>query len=146
MEAQLTNHTEPARSENEEDLKADDESTLADPDTAGLPEATDESNKHSVNSWMAASCGLKILVSNNVAGSLIGKAGSSINDIQTETGARIKLSQSHEFFPGTQYRVVLITGSRSAVLHASTIVWDKIAHVRLLFCLLFLPNPSPFFE
>jgi hypothetical protein len=75
-------------------------------------------------------CAVKILVSNNVAGSLIGKAGSSINDLQTETKARIKLSQSQEFFPGTQERVVLLTGTREAVAHANAIVWERIAHVR----------------
>jgi RNA-binding protein Nova len=83
-----------------------------------------------------------VLVSNNVAGSLIGKAGSAINDIQAETGARIKLSQANEFFPATQFRVVLITGTPEAVKHANSIVWEKISNVRpSLFFVGIFPRP-----
>lgn len=39
--------------------------------------------------------------SKNYAG-LIGKKGLVINDMQDHSGARIKLSQAHDFFPGTQ--------------------------------------------
>ena len=33
-----------------------------------------------------------------------------IAQIQNDTGARVKMSQNNDFFPGTQDRVVLITG------------------------------------
>ena len=45
---------------------------------------------------------LKFLVSNNLAGALIGKGGASVNALQNETGARIKIALSSDIFPGTQ--------------------------------------------
>jgi KH domain len=54
--------------------------------------------------------GLKILVSNNVAGSIIGRGGQTISEFQMQSKARIKLSQSGEYFPTTQDRVCLIQG------------------------------------
>lgn len=45
---------------------------------------------------------LKLLVTNNVAGSLIGKGGMTINELQMTSGARIKLSQAQDFFPNTR--------------------------------------------
>ena len=39
-------------------------------------------------------CALKILVPNQSAGTIIGKAGLTINQIQTESGSRVKLSQT----------------------------------------------------
>ena len=61
---------------------------------------------------------LKFLVENRHAGTLIGKAGATINQIQTLTQAKIKVSQQSETFPGTSDRVVLVTGQLSAVLLA----------------------------
>lgn len=53
---------------------------------------------------------LKILVSNGIAGSIIGRAGSTISELQSLSGSRIKLSQAGECFPGTNERVCLIQG------------------------------------
>jgi RNA-binding protein Nova len=53
---------------------------------------------------------LKILVSNNVAGSIIGRAGQTIDELQTQSQTRIKLSQAGDYYPGTQDRVCLIQG------------------------------------
>lgn len=69
---------------------------------------------------------LKILVSNKDAGSIIGKGGATINQLQVDSGARVKLSQSHELFPGTSDRIVLLTGSFDAVIKAHTMIMRKL--------------------
>eukprot|EP00533_Pseudo-nitzschia_delicatissima_P006046 CAMPEP_0116111586 /NCGR_PEP_ID=MMETSP0327-20121206/18527_1 /TAXON_ID=44447 /ORGANISM="Pseudo-nitzschia delicatissima, Strain B596" /LENGTH=218 /DNA_ID=CAMNT_0003604833 /DNA_START=128 /DNA_END=780 /DNA_ORIENTATION=+ len=45
---------------------------------------------------------IKLMVSNNVAGSIIGRAGQTISELQTQSSARIKLSQTGDYYPGTQ--------------------------------------------
>jgi RNA-binding protein Nova len=71
-------------------------------------------------------CTLKILVSHNAAGSLIGKQGATIIALQQQSNARIKLSQSQEFFPGTYDRVVMMTGNLQAVEHGAMLILQKI--------------------
>ena len=76
-----------------------------------------------------AECALKLLVSNNLAGSIIGKGGSAISQLQVESGARLKLSQTNEFFPGTSDRIVLIQGTIQAILLAQTLILVKVQQV-----------------
>jgi RNA-binding protein Nova len=78
------------------------------------------------NSLAEINCTLKVLVSHNAAGSLIGKSGSTILEMQTQSNARIKLSQSQEFFPGTYDRVVMLTGTLQAVEHGAMLILQKI--------------------
>lgn len=68
---------------------------------------------------------LKMLVPNNTAGLIIGKGGQSVVKLQAETGARIKLSQNREFFPGTQDRVIMMQGSVASVAAALKFIVDK---------------------
>ena len=56
-----------------------------------------------------------MLCPNVAIGSIIGKGGSVINQLNQSTGARIKLSQNHEFYPTTNDRVIAITGSQEAI-------------------------------
>ena len=35
------------------------------------------------------------------AGAIIGKKGESIAKLQNDSGARVKMSKSHDFYPGT---------------------------------------------
>lgn len=58
---------------------------------------------------------IKLLVSNNAAGSIIGRAGQTISELQTESGSRIKLSQAGDYYPGSQDRVCLIQGEYESV-------------------------------
>ena len=44
---------------------------------------------------------LKILIPNYAAGAIIGKGGTNIGDLQNQYGAKIRLSPSREFYPGT---------------------------------------------
>ena len=68
----------------------------------------------------------KFLMSNPAAGSIIGKAGANISELQTQSGARLQLSRANEFFPGTQDRVMLASGTVNQVLTALHLVWTKI--------------------
>jgi len=69
---------------------------------------------------------LKILVANKAAGTVIGKGGATINSIKETTGVRIKVSGSTDTFPGTQDRVVLLSGTVEAVMAASRMVIEQI--------------------
>ncbi|KAL4707340.1 hypothetical protein ACJJTC_005269 [Scirpophaga incertulas] len=41
----------------------------------------------------------KVLVPSMVAGAIIGKGGETIAQLQKDTGARVKMSKSHDFYP-----------------------------------------------
>jgi len=69
-----------------------------------------------------AAYALKILVANKSAGSVIGKAGATINSIKETSGARVKVSSNQETFPGTSDRIVLMQGHAHSVLQAATLV------------------------
>ncbi|XP_055322517.1 RNA-binding protein Pasilla isoform X1 [Sitodiplosis mosellana] len=68
----------------------------------------------------------KTLVPAVAAGAIIGKGGETIAAIQKETGARVKMSKSHDFYPGTQERVCLITGSIESIMTVLDFIMDKI--------------------
>lgn len=61
---------------------------------------------------------LKVLIPNYAAGAIIGKSGATITQLQADTGAQMKLSQNKEFFPGTNERVIVLTGSVDSI-HAA---------------------------
>lgn len=56
-----------------------------------------------------------MLALNKDAGTVIGRGGATINKMQQATGSRIRVSNAHEYFPGTQDRVVLVTGPLESV-------------------------------
>jgi len=70
---------------------------------------------------------VKILVQNKLAGGVIGKAGATINSIKEASGARVKVSNNQETFPGTNDRIILIQGSINTVLTASRLVVAELA-------------------
>lgn len=67
----------------------------------------------------------KILVPCVAAGAIIGKRGENIAWLE-ELGARIKMSKSEDFYPGTTDRVCLISGPVNAILAATDFMVDKI--------------------
>ncbi|EDO35692.1 predicted protein [Nematostella vectensis] len=69
---------------------------------------------------------LKILVPNYAAGSIIGKGGQNIAQVQQTTGARIKLSPNNQYYPGTQERIGLIMGEVENIVQMLDFVIDKI--------------------
>lgn len=50
---------------------------------------------------------LKVLIPSYAAGSIIGKGGQTIVQLQKETGATIKLSKSKDFYPGKNEHLVI---------------------------------------
>ncbi|XP_050306224.1 RNA-binding protein Pasilla isoform X2 [Anthonomus grandis grandis] len=68
----------------------------------------------------------KLLVPSVAAGAIIGKGGETIAQLQKETGARVKMSKSHDFYPGTTERVCLITGGVDAIMTVLEFIMDKI--------------------
>jgi RNA-binding protein Nova len=68
----------------------------------------------------------KFLMSNAAAGSIIGKGGANISELQSQSGARLQLSRASEFFPGTQELVMLASGTVNQVLTALHLILTKI--------------------
>lgn len=69
---------------------------------------------------------VKLLVSNNVAGSIIGRSGQTISELQARSSARIKLSQAGDCYPGTSDRVCLVQGVPEGVKSAIGLVLRKL--------------------
>jgi len=75
---------------------------------------------------LGMSSSLKILIANKSAGSIIGKAGATINAIKENSGARVKVSSSTEVFPGTNDRIVLIQGTALSIITAARLVVQEL--------------------
>lgn len=71
--------------------------------------------------------GIKFLLSNALAGALIGKGGQAIKELAAVSEARVNISGLSEVYPGSNDRVALITGTKDAVSIAQTLVWEMIA-------------------
>ncbi|KAM8954326.1 RNA-binding protein Nova-2 isoform 2-T2 [Pelodytes ibericus] len=72
---------------------------------------------------------LKVLIPSYAAGSIIGKGGQTIVQLQRETGATIKLSKSKDFYPGTTERVCLVQGTAEALLSVHSFIAEKMREV-----------------
>ncbi|XP_059307605.1 protein BTR1-like isoform X2 [Lycium ferocissimum] len=69
---------------------------------------------------------VKFLLSNAEAGSIIGKGGSTITELQSRSGARIQLSRNYEVFPGTSDRIVMVSGFLDDLLKAVDLILGKL--------------------
>ncbi|XP_061828203.1 RNA-binding protein Nova-2 isoform X4 [Nerophis lumbriciformis] len=69
---------------------------------------------------------LKVLIPSYAAGSIIGKGGQTIVQLQKETGATIKLSKSKDFYPGTTERVCLVQGTVEALNGVHDFIAEKV--------------------
>lgn len=74
----------------------------------------------------------KILVSNQLAGIIIGSAGHEIRSLKSNTGAKIVLSPHGMYFPGTTERIAALEGSEQAVLQVLDWILGKIADHKLM--------------
>ena len=68
---------------------------------------------------------VKFLISPSAAGSVIGKGGATINEFQALTGARVQLSRNRQVFPGTNDRVVSVSGDLRAILQVLHLIMSK---------------------
>ncbi|CAI5491801.1 unnamed protein product [Closterium sp. Naga37s-1] len=98
-------------------------------DDAKGPEGTEENrdNARETEEVRALKSTLRFLVSNSDAGSIIGKGGVVISEFQTQSGAKIVLSRAREYFPNTTDRIILLSGSVSAILTALHLILSKLA-------------------
>lgn len=71
-------------------------------------------------------CYLKLLVSNLVAGSIIGPKGATVSHISDTTGCTVKLSNSASHFPGTNDRVIVMWGKLRDLQAAFVMIIEKI--------------------
>jgi hypothetical protein len=88
------------------------------------------SNSSGVNSHL-----LKMLCPNTAIGSIIGRGGSVINELNQKTGARIRLSQNQDFFPMTNDRVISISGDLESIETAIGELITRIIEVSNIFFL-----------
>lgn len=70
---------------------------------------------------------MKLLIPNYAAGSIIGKGGDVINDLQNESQTRIRLSHSNDNFPGTKERVIVVTGNITGVRKVNRFILEKVS-------------------
>ncbi|KAL8440723.1 hypothetical protein Emag_007790 [Eimeria magna] len=71
-------------------------------------------------------CYLKVLVNNLVAGAIIGKSGAVISQIEQQTGCALKLSPANMYYPGTEERILIMSGEQEALNNAILVVLDKV--------------------
>lgn len=69
---------------------------------------------------------IRFLVSKTLAGSVIGKGGSTITEFQEKSGAQILLSRNRQYFPGTTDRIVVISGTIKEVFTAVELILGKL--------------------
>eukprot|EP00546_Thalassionema_frauenfeldii_P005507 CAMPEP_0178923324 /NCGR_PEP_ID=MMETSP0786-20121207/16655_1 /TAXON_ID=186022 /ORGANISM="Thalassionema frauenfeldii, Strain CCMP 1798" /LENGTH=661 /DNA_ID=CAMNT_0020597805 /DNA_START=292 /DNA_END=2277 /DNA_ORIENTATION=- len=93
------------------------------PDSEPSFEQISSSSRYGDSSSPAA---IKLLVSNNVAGSIIGRSGQTISDLQSQSVTRIKLSQAGDYYPGTQDRVCLVQGHSENVKRAVNMLLTRL--------------------
>ena len=69
---------------------------------------------------------LKLLVPNYAAGGLIGKGGTLITEMQNKFGGNIRLSSNREYYPGTDERVVVVTGEVNQIIDFNNHIMEKV--------------------
>lgn len=52
----------------------------------------------------------QVLIPDNLIGSILGRGGSTLNELQLHSNTRIRISQRGEYVPGTRNRIVTIRG------------------------------------
>ena len=94
--------------------------------TPGSPYGASATDPSGYGTASTFPCAIKILVSNNVAGSIIGRAGQTISELQSQSSTRIKLSQTGDYYPGSQDRVCLVQGHLENVKGAVSLLLERL--------------------
>lgn len=69
----------------------------------------------------------EVEVAENLAGAIIGQGGRGISELHSMTGASVSVSKRGVFAPGTNNRIVTVTGPVSSVRRATDLVRQRIA-------------------
>lgn len=72
---------------------------------------------------------VKLLVSNQLAGMLIGTSGQEIKALKEKTGAKVVLSPHGKYFPGTAERLVVLEGAQQKVFSAIEWIVNKVVEI-----------------
>jgi len=73
---------------------------------------------------------IKVLVPNDAAGAIIGKGGGNLGDLKSRYGATIRISHNRETYPGTDERIVILTGEVGQIIDLHNYIIDKVADAR----------------
>merc|ERR1712183_682024 len=73
---------------------------------------------------------IKVLVPNDAAGAIIGKGGANLGDLKNRYGATIRISHNRETYPGTDERIVVLTGDVGQIIDLHNYIIDKVADAR----------------
>ncbi len=68
----------------------------------------------------------ELKVHENIIGAILGKQGRSLMDIQNNSGAKVEVSKKGIFCPGTQNRLVTISGTKEAIRIAKFMIEKRI--------------------
>ncbi|CCF75513.1 hypothetical protein BmR1_04g06580 [Babesia microti strain RI] len=92
--------------------------------------STEKLNLPFVNLWDSKkSMFLKILTTQIVSGTIIGKGGKGLNWFRRKSRVDdIHLSMPWEVYPGTEYRTILLRGTIKSVVKAVTMISDLMTH------------------
>jgi RNA-binding protein Nova len=67
-------------------------------------------------------CTINLAVPESMIGSILGRRGQTLMEIQSESGAQIRVSQKNEFFPGTSNRIVTLSGTQESLTTAKNMI------------------------
>lgn len=81
---------------------------------------------------------LKLLSPSNACGPIVGKGGTTLHELSHSTGANIKVAKCNEVYPGTQDRVICISGTKDCVIKGITAIVNKIFEVSYLHILVYI--------
>merc|ERR1712183_950943 len=73
---------------------------------------------------------IKVLVPNDAAGAIIGEGGANLGDLKNRYGATIRISHNRETYPGTDERIVALTGEVGQIIDLHNYIIDKVADAR----------------
>ena len=79
---------------------------------------TPQSSLQSPSTSRASIVYMKLLVPDRLAGAIIGKGGSGIVELETQTGCSLRLSASGVYFHGTSERVMVVSAQDAAAYEA----------------------------
>ena len=99
-------------------------------DHSNKRKSDDDSSYHSSkrcnSSSKSGEVHIKFLIPSSVAGSIIGRGGDRIAQIQNDANVRVKMSKANDYYPNTNERVCLVIGTIEAVLQAFRLICEKI--------------------
>eukprot|EP00292_Cryptomonas_paramecium_P006823 CAMPEP_0113663326 /NCGR_PEP_ID=MMETSP0038_2-20120614/1077_1 /TAXON_ID=2898 /ORGANISM="Cryptomonas paramecium" /LENGTH=460 /DNA_ID=CAMNT_0000578335 /DNA_START=14 /DNA_END=1392 /DNA_ORIENTATION=- /assembly_acc=CAM_ASM_000170 len=86
----------------------------------------DSSSEPSSKRFHSEEVAVKVLFSNKEAGTVIGRKGATIANIQERSAAVVRVSHSGDYFPGTEDRIVLVKGTVSTVRAALDMIFTEL--------------------